>query len=585
VTALTVFSAGVCVFCAAGLVGATDATRLDPFFDDFRYATPLHYPNATAALAVMGMWPALILSARREIPGWMRVALLGMAVFLTEFAFLPQSRGALLGLVLVAPVVLLLSAQRIGLLIRMLVVGGGVAFTLPLTLRVDHAVNAGRPVSPALRHAADAMLLTSLAALAIGALLVLAESRSGPSARRQPRPGPRWRRRIGLRGRAASMLAILAVVTASGFIIAPAVGHTVRSIVRKGQVDSSSGGTHLLSTTPEERLDLYGVSVHLFDSAPVLGVGAGNFGLRYDALRRFSKHSQYAHDLPLRVLSETGLLGLALFAAIIFALAVGLIRRARGRAGPERACAVVALALAAYFLIHASVDWLDEFPALAVPALAFSLAAIVARTRAAAASQDANAAQSAGGAAASDARRLSRSSATRSRRIALVRRAGSVTVVAAVGVALAVALGAPYLENVYVQRAFATYRAHPATAYGELARAASIDPLSADPLVSEGTIAVNLGDLSRARSAFRQADRREGSWYSRIELALLDAHAGRFGAASSELSRAALLDRDDPVLGRAKLLVGRRTRIDPHSFNEGFVEGPVADLFRQQNLR
>src|SRR6202042_3635952 len=77
-----------------------------------------------------------------------------------------------------------------------------------------------------------------------------------------------------------------------------------------------------------------------------------------------------------RSLSETGIVGLALLVVIVGALLVGLIRAVRELDGLGRAGAVIGFLLAAYFLIHASLDWLDEFPALAVPAFGLALAAI-----------------------------------------------------------------------------------------------------------------------------------------------------------------------------------------------------------------
>ncbi len=178
---LGAFSLGVAGFCAVGLAQATSALSLTQFFEELRYATPLDYPNATAALAVMGMWPALIFAARRELPGWARVAFLAVAVFLAEFAVLPQSRGGLLGLVVTAPLVLATCSDRLRLLARMAVVGGGIAVTLPRTVRVDDAVTAGRNVSPLLAHTANGMLETVAAAVAVGAILVLAENRLAPT--------------------------------------------------------------------------------------------------------------------------------------------------------------------------------------------------------------------------------------------------------------------------------------------------------------------------------------------------------------------------------------------------------------------
>lgn len=555
---LGVWAVGIAVFCAIDLARATSAANLNPFFKESRYATPLDYPNATAALAVMGMWPALILSCRRELPGWVRVPLLGIAVFLAEFAFLPQSRGALVGVVLTAPLVLVFGSDRIALLVRMAVAGAGLAITIPLTVDVDDAVTAGRHVAPVLGHAATVMLETSLVALPLATVIVLVENRLRAV-------GISGRPRLRLRRQARIALAIVAVVVGAGaaIAVAPAIGHAARTVWQNGQNDASTGSTRLFSTTPEERLDYARAAWHLFKSAPVLGVGSGNFGLRYDALRHFGKHSLYAHNLPLRLLSETGLVGLALFGVVVGALLIGLMRTGRELPGLGRTCAVAALAVAAYFLVHDSLDWMDEFPVLATPALAFPLAAIGMR-----AATDRSAGRSARWAF------MSRLHSIGPRRASI----GWIVLIVIADAALSIALGAPYVSTRYETRALASYRSHPSTAYRDLSRAASLNPFSPDPYISEGTIALNLDDSSRARIAFERALLRVDQWYPHLELALIDAQAGQFAAAKRQLAQAQALDVVDPTLAAAKLLIDRRRRVDPVAFNTTQLEGAASDV-------
>ncbi len=576
--ALGAWSLAVGAFCAIGLLQATSTSHLVSFFVGYRYATPLHYSNATAALAVMAMWPALILSARRELPGALRVAFLPVAAFLAEFALLPQSRGALAGLILTAPLVLLVSSERLRLLTRMAVVGGAVAVSAPRTVAVDHALNTGRHVGPVLGHAADGMLLTAVAALVVGALLTAADGRWIQEAvpwARGGRLGARFRRgagwRIGRRGGLALLGAAIIAVSAGAVAAAPAVSHLANRIAKAGQTDASTGSTHLLSISPEERFDYARVALKLFAQEPLLGVGAGNFGRRYDSLRRFPKHSQYTHDLALRALSETGILGLGLLVAVVGALLAGLVRVGRELGGLGRAATAAALAVAAYFLVHASVDWLDEFPALAAPALAFPLAAVV----------TGGASQRSPVVAILPRRRL-RARELVSRRAA--RLAIAVSGALACG-AVAVALVFPYLETRYVERALATYRARPAGAFADLRTAASLNPLSVEPIVSDGTIALELGRLPRARTAFGSAIRKEDDWYPWLELALIDAHHGRFARAARELRSAAALDADDPLIAQARGLIDSHKRVNPARFDELLLSGPQAGVFTPQEIK
>jgi O-Antigen ligase len=567
VAVLGVWSLGVCVFCAVTLIDATSAPTLTRFFINGRFSVPMQYSNATGALAVMGMWPALILSSRRELPFWIRAGLLGVAAFLAGFSTLPQSRAALLGLIVTAPIALLAASDRLRLLTRMAVVGGAVAVCLPRTVSVDNAVSANANVSPVLSHAATGMLVTSVAALVVGFALALLEDRLAPRlARRRahraemshpPRANPRTARR-------AALAAALVVIIAGVAVATPAVVHVVHTVVRNGNTDASTGSTRLLSTSPEERFDYVRAAMHLFSQAPVLGIGSGNFGRRYDALRRFVKHSQYTHNLPLRVLSETGLIGALIFVVLIGALLTGLAMAARRRNDLGRAAAVIALCVSGYFLVHSCLDWVDEFPALAAPAIAIPLAAITA---------------------------ASETRPTRGRPAPVSRRRASAPIVAAgvsgalAALAVLVALSTSYVSLRLVDRAFAIFRTDPHQAYSNLSRAQSLDPLNANPITSEGTIALYRGDTARAARAFQRSLRRQDDWYPRLELGLIDARAGRFTAALTQLDAAARLDVEDPVLNQARAAIAAHHRLDPLTvnaqiLNEGNVTSAVQSTVR-----
>lgn len=564
---LGVWSIGVLVFCGLALANVVSATHLDSFFFDQRYSDPLGYPNATAALALMGMWPALILSVRRQLPGWIRVPLLSAAVFLTEFSFLPESRGALVGLVATAVLVFVLSGNRLRLLASMAVVGVGLAITVPQILHLNRLLSDGRPVGSALSQAALGMLLTSIGALVIGVLMLFVERRVRPPAfthRQRPSLGPRSRVAIAL-GAAVCLIVV-------GAVMAPAVKHEIHTVVQQGKSDASTGAVPLLSTSPEERTDYARVALHLFSGSPLLGVGTGNFGRRYDALRRFEKHSQYTHNLTLRALSENGIPGLALLATVVISLCVGLAKARKQLGALGRSCAVAAFAVATYYFVHVQFDWLDEYPVLAVPALAFALAAIELR-------RPARPGAESGGS----------QMGKRSRMVSVwprsARRATQTAGLLAAGCVAGFALVPAYLATRYEDLAETGFRASPAAAYHDLSRAASLNPFSPDPFVSEGTIAIELGNFGVARKAFESANRRERDWYSYLELALLNSRTGRFTQASEQLRVAKSLDVDDPVLAAASDRVTHHERIDPARFNESLLQGVQAQLFSPPSVK
>jgi hypothetical protein len=545
------WSLGVCVFCADSLVRAASASTLTSFFVVGRFATPMQYSNATAALAVIGMWPVLVLSSRRELPAVLRAACLGVGAFLATFAVLPQSRAALLGMILTAALVAVVGSSRGRLLIRLLIVGGAVAYCLPKVVHVNRAVDAGRDVTPALRHAATGMLVAAVAAAVIGLIVALIEDRLEPHSRSWL-PGPRRALQRAARPLAIGSAVVAAIVVAVALVIAwPHIHHFVRETIHKGNTDAQAGTNRFLSASPEERFDYDRVALHLWSGSPIAGIGSGNFGRRYDPLRRFPKHSQYTHDLPLRVLSETGIIGMILFIALVVALVVGMCAVARSRRDLGRACVTFAFAVAGYFLVHSCLDWVDEFPALAVPAIGLPFAALGLRQ------------QVAGGPVAGDADSATDSAAS-SRG---PRRHAGPALVAIAAAAIFLAVASSYLSLVSVNRAFAVYRANPNQAYRDLRVARALSPLSANPLTSEGTIALYAGDLARSQWDFLASARKEDDWYPRLELALIAAHEGRFGTAGRQLTAAAALDADDPLIAEARQLIDHHHRINPIRFN------------------
>jgi hypothetical protein len=550
------WSLGVCVFCAESLIRAVSASTLTSFFVVGRFATPMHYSNATAALAVMGMWPVLVLSSRRELPAVLRAACLGVGTFLATFALLPQSRAALLGMILTAALVAVVGSSRGRLVVRLLIVGGAVAYCLPKLIHVNRAVDAGRDVTPALRHAATGMLLAAVAATMIGLIAALVEDRLEPRAGLWL-PGPRraWRR--AARPLAISSAVVGAIVIAVALIITwPHIHHFVRETIHKGNTDAQAGTNRFLSASPEERFDYDRVALHLWSGSPIGGIGSGNFGRRYDAMRRFPKHSQFTHDLPLRVLSETGIVGMILFLALVVALVVGMSAVARSRRDLGRGCVTFAFAVAGYFLVHSCLDWVDEFPALAVPAVGLPFAALALRQQVA--GRPVEGTPVAGDV---DSAAVSAPSGRGLRRYA------GPALVAIAAAAIFVAVASSYLSLVSINRAFSVFRTNPNQAYSDLRVARALSPLSANPLTSEGTIALYAGDLARSQRAFLAAARKEDDWYPRLELALIAAHEGRFGAARRQLTAAAALDADDPLIAEARGLIDHHHRINPIRFN------------------
>src|SRR5436853_4060704 len=122
------WSLGVAALCAGRLftwLGADDVLAF--FSSDGRLNDPIGYPNATAALPAIALFPALALASVRSIPPVARALALPVAVFLAEFAVLPTSRGAILGILLALPIMVWAAPERARLLVRLAVVAALVA--------------------------------------------------------------------------------------------------------------------------------------------------------------------------------------------------------------------------------------------------------------------------------------------------------------------------------------------------------------------------------------------------------------------------------------------------------------------------
>ena len=520
------WSAGVALIAAGVLASAAgaDAQEIGNRFVEGRWLAPLGYPNAVAALGAMAFPAALLVSNIRALPKAVQAVFVGLAAFLLEFALLPQSRGAFIGLVLALPLLVILAPGRLRLFLRLLVVAAAVAVSIGPLYEVYTAGlkfaegQPTRPLTAVVDDAVRAMAWSVLGAVLLGFVLALVERRVhlSSAASRRVRLGV-----AGILAVAAVAIAGFAIVNADR--ISDAVADRFESVTSVSQ--GAEDGDEPLDTGPriagnfaELRADYWRVGLNAFEAAPLVGEGAGSFEPRYTRERRLEKPSRYTHSLWLRFMAEGGVIAVLLLVASVAVLVAGLVWARRHLTGPGRALPAAAAAVLVYFIGHASVDWLEEFSLLAEVALAVPMVAIVA-----AAERRVNART--GGA---------------------IRRVGAVLGGLA-AVALIAALCASWASARLVDRASTSNRPL-GRAYADLDAAGRLNPLSARAEIREGTIAVNASDQGRARSAFRRALSREQNWYAHFELAMLDAELGRYAAAQRHIDEAMRLNSKDPFV-------------------------------------
>ncbi|MDQ3103064.1 MAG: hypothetical protein M3Q53_04405, partial [Actinomycetota bacterium] len=198
-----------------------------------------------------------------------------------------------------------------------------------------------------------------------------------------------------------------------------------------------------------------------------------------------------AHSIELETLSELGIPGFIMLAAGLGGSFAGAWRSRR--AGPAAAgLTAVALASATYWLLHSSVDWFWPYPAISAPVLALLGASCAPAVMTAAPGR---------------------------------RRAWRVAALAAAAVLALSAVPVLAAER-YVDAAYGGWRENRELAYANLDRAASLNPLSEEPLLAEGGIARAAGDSERAIEAFREATaKRPEEWAAHYFIADLSAAA------------------------------------------------------------
>jgi hypothetical protein len=521
--ALGLYALGLTVVGVVVLADAAGSPEAALSLVNGRLAEPTGYANAAAALFIGGFWPAVHLASRREVPWYLRGLLLAAAGFLIQLALMPQSRASLIVIPLALLFFLLVTPNRIRACAFLALALGATALAAPAILDVFTVASDGGDVGGAFSAAADAMLLAGAGLLVVGTLIALID--------RNIEVDEGTARAAGQVGLALAVLAaFVGVVVAVVALGDPVDWAGDRWEDFKGDYDEGGFGSSRFSgDLGSGRYDFWTVALSdEFAAAPLLGDGADNFAVGYLEDRDTSEEPFYPHSLPIRLLAGTGIVGTLLFTGFLVA-AAGAAFRSRARAGDPlaRGVAAVALATAAYFLLHSSGDWLWTFAGITMPVMAWlgiagSGLRSSARTRVAAAPLPGPA------------------------RIGIAA-AGSLVALAAIA-----SLTLPWLSARLTESAAAGWPDDPAAAFSRLETARELNPLTARPDLVAGTIAIRDGDEREAREAFaRAAEREPTNWYALLELASLDIAAGQPGRGIERLREARELNPDEPLIAVA----------------------------------
>jgi hypothetical protein len=544
VAALLTFAAGVGVIALVLLVRLASADRVGALVIEGRLAAPTGYFNSTAALFTIGALLAIALATRRELPSPVRGLMLAMACADLQLAVVVQSRGWLFTLPLIAIVAIAIVPDRLR-------VAGAAAIPViatlaPLRRLLDVFKNGG---GPGLSHAAERAGQTALAiwfaAFVAGTLIAM-----GDEVLKVPSLSAALKRRLG-----AGLAAVAVGAIVLGGVLATH-GHPIRFIERQwngfSHVQTNFSAQSHFVDVGSGRYDYWRVALDAFVAHPFGGLGQDNFADYYVVHRRTTEEPAWTHSLEMRLLAQTGLVGTALFVAFLGAALRAALRRRVPIPALARAAAATALFPLAVWLIHGSVDWFWEIPALSGPALGFlgmatALASPPVRGR-----DDERPAKVLW--------RASTGPAPSRRPV----RAGTAVGGVALLAGAVVALGLPYLSVREVSQASDVAPTNPSAALRDLRTAADLDPLSAVPGRIAGTIALRNGDYKIAAARFEQAISREpDGWFSWLGAGLAASALGDRTVARHDFAVAARLNSRQPAVVQALARVDTEHPLTP----------------------
>jgi tetratricopeptide (TPR) repeat protein len=259
----------------------------------------------------------------------------------------------------------------------------------------------------------------------------------------------------------------------------------------------------------------------------VAGVGESNYLFGYYEERRTDRNLSDPHSLPFRLLSETGLVGIGLFAVFLVSLAVAIARSAR-LSGPSERRWIAGLAAAGAVVIGQGVtDWLWLIPTvMGLGLLSLGLVAAPADR-----------------AGTSPARwRIALRLPGRADRWRLAGRIGS----AAALVAATVSVGLLFLSDLYVREARSEAGESPQAQLSAAQSAEDLNPLSVTPLYLQASALESQGDRGAARDALLEALEEEpDNFVTLAVLGDLEVRAGNYAAARDHYARASELNPRD----------------------------------------
>ncbi len=471
-----------------------------------RLDSPIGYWNVLALLMVMGLVVALALAGDGRIhPGWRTLAALA-AVPLCFAFFFTLSRGGWVALAVALLVYFGLSSTRIASLASLIAVALPVAAVL---WRVRHLTTLFQAtLDDALRTQQGHVLLGySLAALAVaaGAQLAIALVQNAVP----------WPRRLRV---AAGAVIIVVLVLGVG-------GGSARYVQARGgsawvharlqafasdsdQTSSAEGAGRLISLNTG-RPPLWREALRQARVDPVAGSGAGTFPFTHYRFRTTGGVVRHAHSEWFNTLSELGVVGLALLVAALLLFVAAAVRNPFRRRSDRVQPLLVALqAGIVAFLVHISWDW--DWGMAAVGTVFFLFIATCSAYLSTRAADDVGRAAPGDGEGPLEGASPEDAAPPARRPMRWPLRAAATAAI----VLLAASWGLPYLATRAAGEALSAASAgRVQAALDDARRAAALDPLAVDPLLTEALVLQQQGRNQEALATLDRAARLQPANY------------------------------------------------------------------------
>jgi UDP-N-acetylmuramyl pentapeptide phosphotransferase/UDP-N-acetylglucosamine-1-phosphate transferase len=442
-----------------------------------RLDEPIGYVNGQAGYLLLGFWPLVAVAERaRSLPA--SAGAVGAATLLAGLVVLTETRAAVLAFAITAAVlVAILPGRTRRLWVLVAVLAGVAAMALPLVdVYNSQGAVAGRPDAGTLRTGVVVMVLVSaLAGLgwALGNQLVSRWAATRPTGRLRP---------ATLSTAALVGLVVLALggATAAAGNPLERLGNEVDSFVSLNRSETDTVRENRFTSAGDNRYDYWRVAVEEFKSAPVHGVGAGNYSRDYFVERRTLEDVTQPHSIELQTLAELGVLGVVFLILFLSGIAGGLRERAAAarRSPADLALVVAAAGIFLTWFTHTSVDWLHEIPG--VTGIALCAAAVLVAPW-----------------------RTERASSGGRARLVV---AGLCALAVVTGV---VTVGRAALADRYRSQAEELVDSRPAEALAKAEDSLELNDEALNAYIVKATAYARLGDYQRARASLLEAGRRE----------------------------------------------------------------------------